>query len=80
MPRSWWVTTELRYQAATNYLLECVLYQNGGCKGNEPELPKFPEDIKVKVRSKEELADKRRRAREHLAKRRREEAEVSRGI
>lgn len=72
-PKSWWVTPQLQYLAAMQYVLEAANWQRGGGTGEKPEPPKFPEDRDIPKWSNEDLSDKRLAAREHLRKRREQE-------
>lgn len=70
-PRSWWVTPEMKQFASIQYVLELANWQRGGGnKGDKPKPPKFPEDRPVDVKSREELAERRKANREHLRRRR----------
>lgn len=71
-PRSWWVTPEIQWLSSLVHVLELANWQRAGGKkaGPAPKPYKFPEDKDHKVKSDDQLLDKRKEQSEHLKRRR----------
>jgi len=69
-PKSWWRTPHTDFIAGQLFALQVANWQRGGGKGQKPEPVKLPEDVPVKVKSRDELKARRKANREHLARRR----------
>lgn len=79
-PNSWWVTAETHMLNNSMYALQVANRQRAG-RGSWPKLHKLPEDKEIRVKSADELADKRAHQSAHLKRRRaqKRKREVGRG-
>lgn len=78
-PNSWWWTPELDFMSALLYTGQVANWQRGGGKGSKPKPTKRPKDRPISARKHDpkdadELATRKQRMEDELAKRRNRKA------